>query len=106
MTDIEDLKRRKMEELEEQMGAQTQEELQLQQQIQQLEQVVKAKMTKEAIERFGNVRIAFPEKAIQALVVLAQLIQTEQISQVDDAYLRETLKKLTPEKKDFKVKRK
>lgn len=83
-----------------------QEESELQQQIQQLEEIVRARMTKEALQRYGNVKTAFPEKAIQALIVLAQLIQAERINQIDDVQFKEILQKLTPEKKEFKINRK
>lgn len=106
MNDIEELKRKRMLEMQERMLFQSQEEQQLKQQIEQLEAIVKSRMTKEAAERYGNVKIAFPEKAVQALVVLAQLIQTGQIDQIDDDHLKDIFKKLTPEKKEFKIKRK
>lgn len=106
MNDIEELKRKRLMELKGQFNEQMQEDQQLQQQIEQLESIVKSSMTKEALERYGNVKVAFPEKAIQVLIVLAQLIQTGRISKIDDDYLKEILKKLTPEKKEFKIKRK
>jgi len=82
------------------------EEMQLQQQIQQLELMVKQKLTKKALERFGNVKAAHPEKAIQLLAVLGQAIQTGRIDdQVDDNQLKDILLKITPEKKEFKIKR-
>lgn len=80
--------------------------MQLQQQIQQLELMVKQKLTKKALERFGNVKAAHPEKAIQLLAVLGQAIQTGRIDdQVDDNQLKDILLKITPEKKEFKIKR-
>lgn len=105
MDDIEELKKRKMEELQNQMQAQVQEEAQVQAQVQQLEAVVKSKMTKDAVERYGNLKIAHPEKAIQALVVLAQMIQTGKLDQINDTYLKEVLKNLTPEKREFRLKK-
>ncbi len=82
------------------------EEMQLQQQVQQLEMLVKQRLTKQALERFGNIKSAHPEKAIQLLAVLGQAIQSGQINdQIDDEQLKEILIKLTPEKKEFKIKR-
>ena len=82
------------------------EEMQLQQQIQQLEMLVKQKLTKQALERFGNIKPAHPEKAIQLLAVLGQAIQSGQITdQIDDDQLKEILMKITPEKKDFNIRR-
>ena len=81
------------------------EQMQLQQQIQQLEMVVKQKLTKKALERFGNVKAAHPEKAIQLLAVLGQAIQAGQLNEIDDDQLKEILIKITPEKKEFNIKR-
>ena len=53
-------------------------------------------MTKEALERYGNLRIAFPEKAVQILVILAQAIQQGQLQKVDDDTLKDIVKKINP----------
>lgn len=83
-----------------------QKQMQLQQQIQQLEFIVKQKLTKQALERFGNVKAAHPEKAIQLLAILGQAIQTGKIEdQIDDDQLKDILMRLTPEKKDFNIRR-
>jgi DNA-binding TFAR19-related protein (PDSD5 family) len=83
-----------------------QEQLKIQQQIQELEQFVKPRLTKEALERYGNIRAAYPDKSVQLLVVLSQAIQREGIEQIDDAQLKELLKRMTPKKRDFTIKRK
>ena len=85
---------------------QMQNEMQFQQQVQQLEIVVKQRLTKKALERYGNLKTAHPEKTIQLLAVLGQAIQTGKIEdQIDDEQLKEILIKLTPEKKEFNIKR-
>ena len=104
MDNLEEIKKRKLEELQKQAAQPTQEQ-QLQQQVEQLELIVKQAFTKEALERFGNLKAAHPEKAIQILVILAQALQAGQLQKIDDTTLRELLKKITPEKKDFKIKR-
>jgi len=106
MSDLEDIRKKKFEELKKLQGEDPhQQEQQLQQQIQQLEAIVKQAFTKEALERFGNLKTAFPEKAVQLLVFLAQAIQTGQITKIDDNILKEILKKIEPKKKEFKIKR-
>jgi len=109
MDELEEIKKRKLEDLKkaqmEQMQQQASEEEQLKQQIQQLELIVKQALTKEALERYGNLKAAFPERAVQLLVVLAQAIQSGQITKIDDNTLKEILKKISPEKKDIKIKR-
>jgi len=109
MDELEKIRKKKLEQLQSmQQGNiqnQMQEEAQAQEQIEQLEALVKQKLTKDALQRYGNVKAAHPEKAVQLLVVLAQAIQQGQIDQVDDNTLKQILIKLTPEKKDFKIKR-
>jgi len=109
MSDIDEIRAKKLAELQntQQQNAQeqAQEQMQMQQQIEQLEAIVKQVMTKEALERYGNLRTAFPEKAMQILVLLAQAIQQGQLEKVDDSTLKEILKKMTPKKKEFRIKR-
>lgn len=109
MDELEELKRKKLEELKNQQEAalqqQTGEQAQLEQQIEQLEMMVRQVFTKDALSRYGNIKAAHPKKAVQVLVVLGQLIQQGKIKQINDAQLKEILKKLTPEKKDFKIKK-
>ncbi len=108
MDELEQIRKRKLEQLQrlqQERIQPSQEETQLQQQIEQLELIVKQALTKEALQRYGNLKAAHPEKAMQLLVILAQAIQQGQINQVDDKTLKEILIKLTPEKKEFKIKR-
>lgn len=81
-----------------------QEQLQLQQQIEQLESIVKQRMTKEALQRYGNIKTVHPEKAMQLLVLFGQMIQTNQIETIDDETLKNVLIQMNP-KKEFKIKK-
>ena len=85
MTDLEELKKKRMEELQQQaLSQQTEalrEQIQLQKQVAMLETIVKQNMTKEAISRYGNLKSAHPEKAIQIIAILAQAIQQGQINE-------------------------
>lgn len=109
MDELEEIKKKKLEELKksqlEQMQQQSQEDEQLKQQIQQLEMIVKQALSKEALERYGNLKAAFPERAMQVLVILAQAIQSGQVKNIDDNTMKGILKKIRPEKKDIKIKR-
>ena len=109
MDGLEEIRKRKLEGLkkvyQDQTQQQSNEEEQLQQQIQQLEVIVKQALTKEALERYGNFKAAFPDRAIQLLAILAQAIQSGQISKIDDDTLKDILKKIRPEKKDIKIRR-
>ena len=98
---LRNLRKKQLEEVQQQASEQEQ----LQQQINQLEIMVKQALTKEALERYSNLKTAFPDRAVQLLVILAQAIQSGQITKIDDSTLREILKKITPEKTEFKIKR-
>lgn len=106
MDELEAIKRKKLEELKSQQQEQLHEQAQLQQQIEALERVVKQKLTKEALQRYGNLKTAHPEKAMQLLAVIGQLLQTHRIDQITDGQLREILIQIQPEKKEFRIKRK
>jgi len=111
MDELDELKKKKLQELQqkqqEALQRQAQEEAQLQQQIEHLEGVVRQFFTKEALQRYGNLKAAHPEKAIQVLVGLGQLVQSGKITQkITDEQLKELLKRLEPKKKEFTIKRK
>jgi len=109
MNELEDIKKRKMEELQRsQLGSmqqQASEEEQMKQQIAQLEMVVKQALTKEALERYGNLKAGYPEKAMQLLIIISQALQSGQVKTIDDNTLKELLKKLSPKKKEIKIRR-
>ena len=100
MDELERLKQKRMNELQERLQEQAQEQEVLAQ-INELERAVKARMTKEAISRFGNVKSAHPERAVQALLVLSQL----KVERIDDSILKHVLIELN-QKRDIKIKRK
>ena len=84
-----------------------QQQMQAQQQLNQLETATKQFMTPEAISRYGNVKAAHPEKAIQSLLIIAQLANENQLPQkVTDFQYKELLQKMTPEQKKFTITRK
>ena len=71
--------------------------------LQQLETAVKSVMTKEALERFGTVKVAHPEKAMQVIMFLGQLLKAGRISQVTDETLKSVLLQLEPKKRETKI---
>jgi programmed cell death protein 5 len=106
MDELEEIRKRKLAELQNQQQESLQEQQQMQAQLEQLETVVKQFFTKEALERYGNLKAAHQEKAVQLLVVLGQAVQQGQIKEkITDEKLKEILKQLQPEKKEFKIKR-
>ena len=106
MDDLEQIRMRKLQEMQAQaLNNQLQQEAQLQQQVDMIESSVKLRMTKEAISRYGNIKAAHPEKAVHALMVMARALETRQVTQINDDLLKHFLGALTPEKRDFKIKR-
>ena len=81
-----------------------QKQVELQKQIQLLETTVKQYLAKDAITRYGGIKAAHPQKAIQIITILAQLIQSGQIKeQIDDAQFKEILLKVQEPKKNTKI---
>ena len=81
--DLEEIKRKRLEKLkqqfEQEQNNELQNEAQLQQQINQLWEIARNYLTKEAISRYGNLKTAHPEKAIQVITLIAQALQTGNI---------------------------
>ena len=100
MDELESVRQKRFAELEQQQ----EEHQQLEQQLSQLESVVKSKFTKDALQRFGNIKAAYPEKAVQVLLILGQALQSKQIQEIDDELLKKLLGRIT-EKKEMKITR-
>ena len=109
MSDLEDIRKRKLAALQKQMQQQAspdmQEQLQLVQQIEALEGVVKQVLTRDAWARYANIKAADPERAIQILALLGQLIQSGRVKEIDDERFKLLLSKITPEKRETKIRR-
>ena len=101
---LDEIRKRKLAEL---MGQpqQQQDEQQFRQQVQQLETLVKQRMTKEAVQRYGNIKLANPDKAVQLLAILGQFIQSGRLETIDDELLKKILMKMQEPKKDFNIKK-
>ena len=99
------IKQRKLEELQNQQSQQNVEEMQMKAQIEQLEVIVKTVLSKDALQRYGNLKTAHPEKAVKLLVVLGQLIQQGKIKQLNDEELKQLLFQINPAKREIKIKR-
>ena len=106
MPTLDELRKKKLEELMQAQQQKAQEQGQIQQQIEQMEGIVRQFLTKESLARYGTLKTAHQEKALQLLVVLFQAIQKGQIQgKVEDALLKKILEQLTPKKKEIKIKR-
>ena len=106
MATLEEIRRKKLEELMNAQQQQAQEHAQIQQQVEQMESVVRQFLSKEALARYGSLKAAHQEKALQLLVVLFQAIQKGQVKgKIEDALLKKVLEQLATAKKEFKIKR-
>ena len=106
MPTLDDIRKRKLEELMHLQQEKLQDQSQIQQQIEQMENIVKQFMTKDALARYGSLKTAHHEKALQLLLILFQAIQKGQIQDnINDSTLKKVLEQLTPKKKDIKIKR-
>lgn len=103
---LDEIRARKLAALHARAQEQAQEDAQFASQVAQLEAIVKMRMTKDAITRLGNLKAVHQERAIQAIAVMAQMIQAGRVQTIDDATLKEILGRLQPEKKEFKIIRK
>jgi len=82
-----------------------QQEAEAQQQVAQLEAMVKQKLSKEALLRYGTIKAADPEKALQLVTLLAQAIQQNNVPFIDDTAFKDLLSRLAPQRKEFKMTR-
>lgn len=98
---LEELKRKKLEELQ----SQQQEAYEMQQEMQKAESLAKTIMTKDALSRYGNISMAYPDKAAQVIGIILNLMQQGQIRQVDDNTLKEILRMIEPKRRDPKIRR-
>lgn len=106
MPTLEEIRRKKLEELMKLQQEKLQQQSQIQKQVEQMEEIVKQFFTREALARYGTLKTAHQEKALQLLVILFQAIQKGQIQgKVDDSTLKKILEQLTPKKKEIRIKR-
>ena len=106
MPTLDEIRKRKLEELMNLQQEKSQEQSQIQQQIEQMENTVRQFMTKDALARYGSLKTAHHEKALQLLLILFQAIQKGQIQdKINDSTLKKVLEQLTPKKKEIKIKR-
>ncbi|MDP6670282.1 MAG: DNA-binding protein [archaeon] len=99
MTELDDARQKKMEELRQKQAAEAETE-------QKLDVLVKRLLTEEARARLSNVKLVNKEiyfKAVQTIIYLFNAGQVK--GKIDEAQLKELLKKLA-EKKEINIKRK
>ena len=77
--------------------------IELQKQIQEIENIAKQYLNKDALARYGSLKTAFPDKATKVATLIIQLINNNQIiDKLNDEEFKVLLKQLN-ERKDFRI---
>jgi len=108
VTDLEEIRRRKMLELQQraqQQAAEAEKEEQLRQQFEmQKRQLLMKILTPEARSRLANLRLTRPEFVEQIELQLIQLAQTGQMrSKITDEQLKELLRRVSGKRRDIRI---
>ncbi len=105
--ELEELRRRKLAELQRQRDQQSYAEEQSKQVEAQRQALLRQILTPEARERLGTVRMAYPEVARVVEDQLIMLVQSGRIDQqIDDATLKQILRRVAPKKREITIERK
>jgi DNA-binding TFAR19-related protein (PDSD5 family) len=107
MESIEDIRKQKQEELTKKIQEAQQEkteEQQLHEHMHTLEVAVKQNMSKEALERYGNIKAADQEKAMKLVMIFGQFMQAGKVQRIDDSLLKQILLQMQ-EKKEINIRR-
>ena len=104
--ELEELRRRKMAELQRQQEAQAMAQEQQHQVDQQRQAIMRQILTPQARDRMANLRMDYPDIARLVEDQLISLVQAGRIQQqVDDNTLKEILRRVAPKKRDIKIER-
>ncbi len=82
-----------------QMNNNLHEHLKMQQNISLLESVAKKKMTREAITRYGAVKLSHPDNALKAVLIIAQAVEQGMQEMIDDEKFKQILLEINKSKK-------
>lgn len=104
--ELEALRQKRMQELQQQAAQQQAQEQQRQQAEMQLQNAMRQILTPEARDRLNNILLANPQMGQQIEMQLVQLAQSGRIPvPVDDDTLRSILGQITPKKREITIER-
>jgi programmed cell death protein 5 len=104
--ELEELRRRKMAELQRQRDQQAAAQDQLKQVDEQKAAIMRQILTPEARDRLATVKMAYPDVARAVEDQLIRLVQAGQINrQIDEPTLKSILRKVAPQKRDITIER-
>lgn len=104
--ELEALRQRRMEEIQNQQTNQSAQEEQAKQFEMQKQSILRQILTPEARDRLANIKLASPEHANMVEMQLIQLAQSGRLQGViTDAMLKEILQKIMPQQREIKIER-
>ena len=104
--ELQEIRRKKLEDLQQQGTDAVQEEAAKEQYDQQRQAVLRQILTTEARERLARIKIAKPEFVENVENQLIRLVQSGQVGErIDDRTLVQILEKVTPKKREISIKR-
>lgn len=104
--DIEEIKRRKLDELISRQQDAYEEQAKFQQQVELVENFAKKYLNKDALVRYSNLKSAFPEKAIQVSALIVQFVNNGMIKKVlTNEEFKSLLQEMEKPKKEFEIRR-
>ncbi len=105
--ELEEIRRRKLAEVQQQQDYQEQAMRQADMVDAQRQQILRGILTPEARERLGRLKIAYPDIANQVEDRIIMLAQSGRLNtMIDDATLKEILSLVAPSKREITIKRK
>ena len=109
MATLDEIRKKKIEELmrlQQDKAQESQEQAQVQQQVEMMENAVRQFLDKDALARYGSLKTAHQEKALHLLMILFNAIRSGQLKEkITDQQLKKLLERFTPKKKEIKIKR-
>lgn len=107
MDELEQIRQRRMQELQQQMMQQPeiQQQAQIQEALKEIDKIIQKLLTEKAQERLTNLNLVKPELVQRLKIYLAQMYAAGKLKQMDDAQLKGILLKLQGQKREFKIKR-
>jgi len=105
--ELEEIRRRKLAEIQQQQDYQEQAVRQTEMVEAQRQHILRGILTPEARERLGNLKIAYPDIASQVEDRIIMLAQSGQLNtMIDDTILKEILSRVAPSKREITIQRK
>jgi programmed cell death protein 5 len=105
--ELEEIKRRKLAELQQQQQLQAEAQDRAETIEAQRQTILRGVLTPEARERMGNLKMAYPDIAVQVEDRIIMLVQSGRLNtMIDDPTLKEILTRIVPHKREIKIERK